>query len=480
MKKEFVLGMEALLIPNAIRQFDNDDNNTIIIPMSTIEELHNYHGYPEEMKNAKKVLEFIIDLGFERLVKEGINQENGSILKVGLDPSPDVKFEDLDLTHLSEYDKRRFRLCKQLQKDAKERNTKVILISMNHITRMKAATAGIKAEEPRFQLFPKLDEQYKGHIFANVSPDVKEQLFCTGFINPDQLRKRNKEELLPNMFLTINDGTESAPALAVYENGKIKLIKEENFNLPSKFHPIKKSQNFLLYALNASPEEVPIVIVKGPAGTGKTYCSLLMGLAQTKGIARRDEHKYSRVLVSAPMLDEKVKKIGAVKGGLEDKLNPYTAGILDNANEILSFDKYLKYGKKSTNGKDDEKNKEENTSGEKEDSLRSIMDDGLFRIISLDLLRGRTFTKSYYIIDEAQNIRPEEMKTLLTRIGEGSKFILLGDPSQTDASGLNEQYNGLTYASEKLKGSPICAQITFDDDETVRSKAVKEILRIFS
>ena len=71
--------------------------------------------------------------------------------------------------------------------------------------------------------------------------------------------------------------------------------------------------------------------------------------------------------------------------------------------------------------------------------------------ISLDLLRGRTFTNAYYIVDEAQNIRPEEIKTLLTRIGKGSKVILSGDPSQTDAKGLNERYNGLTYASELLK-----------------------------
>ena len=155
------------------------------------------------------------------------------------------------------------------------------------------------------------------------------------------------------------------------------------------------------------------------------------------------------------MLDEKVRKIGAVKGSLEEKLNPYTAGILDNANEILNFNKYFKYkGSIRNQNEDSKKQKRRNNNPElintnpsasptqsslKPDVLRDIMDDGVFRIISLDLLRGRTFTNAYYIVDEAQNIRPEEIKTLLTRIGKGSKVILSGDPSQTDAKGLNER-----------------------------------------
>ena len=194
------------------------------------------------------------------------------------------------------------------------------------------------------------------------------------------------------------------------------------------------------------------------------------------------------------MLDEKVKKIGAVKGGLEDKLNPYTAGILDNANEILNFNKYFKYNGKSQQQSNSEKAKRGKnnsstlepstvmsitTSSVKSDVVRQIMDDGIFRIISLDLLRGRTFTNSFYIVDEAQNIRPEEIKTLLTRIGKDSKIILLGDPSQTDARGLNERYNGLTYASELLKDKPFCCQVGFNEDESVRSPFVKEILKLF-
>jgi len=184
------------------------------------------------------------------------------------------------------------------------------------------------------------------------------------------------------------------------------------------------------------------------------------------------------------MLDEKVKKIGAVKGGLEEKLNPYTAGILDNANEIFAFNKYLKYHgeqhfEQNKKGKG-EKRDVEHVQVEEYDQLRAVMNDGLFRIVSLDLLRGRTFTNSFYIIDEAQNIRPDDMKTILTRLGQGSKMIFLGDPSETDAIGMNEQYNGLTYISEKFKGSELCAQITFDDNETVRSEAVKEALRIFN
>ncbi len=98
-----------------------------------------------------------------------------------------------------------------------------------------------------------------------------------------------------------------------------------------------------MYSLLVSPLAVPIVICKRCSWHWKNFCSLVAGFAQTKGISWGENAHYKRVLVSAPMLDEKVKKIGAVKGGLEDKLNPYTAGILDNVNEILNFNKYFKY-----------------------------------------------------------------------------------------------------------------------------------------
>lgn len=471
--KEFVLGMESLLISNATEQFGSD--NIVVIPMATIEELEAYDGYPEETKNAKAVLKKIREIGIKNLINDGFVQNNGSLLKVALDAPTERgrsrKF-NLPFATLSNYDKRRFALCKYLMETKSDNVDDVILISMSDSTRLRADYLGIKAEEPRFRLFPVLEEQYKGQSEITVSDNVISSLYESK--NCDSSLLGIPENILfPNIFMSLQSYTGNS-ALAFYAQGKeIKLLNESMVKLTSGFAPLNKSQLFLLYSLLISPLDVPIVICKGVAGTGKTFCSLVAGFAQTQGLSWNDHAPYKRVLVSAPMLDEKVKKIGAVKGGLEDKLNPYTAGILDNVNEILNFNKYFKYKGRNISEKPKRSRKKSNTTTEfttseflsetpsancstsaspsKPDTLREIMDDGLFRIISLDLLRGRTFTNSFYIVDEAQNIRPEEMKTILTRIGKGSKIILLGDPSQTDAKGLNERYNGLTYASELLK-----------------------------
>ena len=146
-----------------------------------------------------------------------------------------------------------------------------------------------------------------------------------------------------NTFITLRDYYGHS-ALGIYNGTQVSMLYDSTINLTHGFKPLNKSQSFLLHALTASPSTIPIVIVKGAAGTGKTFCSLVAGFAQTKKLSwNNNSALYNRVLVSAPMLDEKVRKIGAVKGSLEEKLNPYTAGILDNANEILNFNKYFKY-----------------------------------------------------------------------------------------------------------------------------------------
>ncbi len=497
MAKEFVLGMEALLIANATEQFDSD--NTVIIPMATIEELETYEGYPEETKNAKAVLKMLREIGINKLINEGFTQRNGSLLKVALDAPKEHNYKNkkavtLPFSNLSNYDKRRFALCKYLQENKPDNIDNVILISMSDSTRLRADYLKIKAEEPKFRLFPVLEEQYSGQITLEVPPDIINKFYDKKKCNLSDL-KLSTAKIPLNTFITLRDYYGHS-ALGIYNGTQVSMLYDSTINLTHGFKPLNKSQSFLLHALTASPSTIPIVIVKGAAGTGKTFCSLVAGFAQTKKLSwNNNSALYNRVLVSAPMLDEKVRKIGAVKGSLEEKLNPYTAGILDNANEILNFNKYFKYkGSIRNQNEDSKKQKRRNNNPElintnpsasptqsslKPDVLRDIMDDGVFRIISLDLLRGRTFTNAYYIVDEAQNIRPEEIKTLLTRIGKGSKVILSGDPSQTDAKGLNERYNGLTYASELLKGKSFCYQIGFEEEESVRSPFVKEILKLF-
>lgn len=451
MKKEqkyYVLRTHSLLKKDATLQFDGD--NVVVIPMAVLENLEDYQGYPEDKRIAKETLKYVESLGIQKLSTEGVRQKNGSLLMVALD----AEGEQVGMNNISKMDKRCFQVCLKLKREGK----KAVLISDNSITRMKASIIGIEAEEPKFVLFPPLKEQYKGKQEVYASDTAIETFFNQRYLNVEDIYDFQNIEWTTNMFLTIK-GAQSSK-LARFDGDKIVPLMEGN--LPGKFKGLNTTQRFLIDAISRSPQEAPVVIVKGPAGTGKTFTSLVMSLSKTNGIAKvkDDEERkslYGRTLIAAPMVEGIAKKIGAVPGGIDEKLNPYVAGIMDNVNDIFNYSRYLR-----VNIPQEE---------EVKDPVRYILNAGRLKLVSLDLLRGRTFPNVCFIIDEAQNIRPSDMKTIATRIGQGSKFIFLGDPSQVDAPELNERYNGLTYLSEVFKGHPLCHQICFDrENETVRSE----------
>ena len=449
--KYYVLRTHSLLIPDATLQFDSD--NVVVIPMAVLEDLKNYQGYPEDKKAAKDTLKYIESLGINQLTqKDGVKQKNGSVLRVLTDATE----ECIEINHLEEIDRRCFQICLKLKKEGKN----VILISNNEIIRMKAKLIGIAAEAPRFKLFPELKNQYKGKLEVYTSNELMQKLYDGKSISIEGIYEYDSFEWLPNLYLTIKTG-ENGTCLARFDGNKI--TKLDDINLPPNFKGKNRMQRFLIDALYAPVSEAPVIFVKGQAGTGKTHVSLTMSLFQTEGIGWRkdDRDLYGRTLIAAPMVDETVKKIGALPGGVEEKVNPYVAGILDNLNDIMNYSRYFKVNIPAD--------------ADVKDPVRYLLNIGKIRLVSLDLLRGRTFPNVCFIIDEAQNIRPSHMKTIATRIGEGSKFIFLGDPSQVDAPDLNERYNGLTYLSEVFKGHRLCRHITFDRDcETVRSEFARE------
>ena len=446
-QKYYVLRTRSLLMPQATLQFDED--NVVVIPMSILEELEHYEGYPEDKKSAKQTLKYIESLDINKLTKEGVRQKNGSLIKVLDDDGSDY----ICLNNLNKTDRRCFQVCLNLKNEGKN----VILISNSANIRMKAQLIGISAEEPRFILFPELKDQYKGKLEVYTSEILIDTLYNGSAISVEDIYEYENFEWLPNTYLTIKSGTTST-CLARYDGNCIRALKRKS--LPHGFYGKNNTQRFLIDAICESCREAPVVIAKGPAGTGKTFTSLVMALQHTTGIGKRcdsNEESYGRTLIAAPMVEDIARKIGAMPGGIEEKVNPYVAGIMDNINDIFNYSKYFKVSIPAEN--------------ENRDPVRYLSNSGKIKLVSLDLLRGRTFPNVCFIIDETQNIRPRDIKTIATRIGEGSKFIFLGDPSQVDSPELNERYNGLTYLSEVFKGHPLCRHITFDrENETVRSE----------
>ena len=203
-------------------------------------------------------------------------------------------------------------------------------------------------------------------------------------------------------------------------------------------------------------DDCPLVIIKGNAGTGKTFCTMAVGLENTV-----NNDKYSRILVTRSVTA--TEQYGFLPGDIEEKLSPYLAGIKDNLSILCNSDKDKKSGY-----------------GEKPSSENGayFFEKGYVQIQAIGFLRGRSIVGTYFIIDETQNIEPDTIKSIVTRAAEGSKFIFLGDPTQIDNPNLTERYNGLVYLSEKMKGNPMCTQITLYDEESVRSKLAKEAAKI--
>ena len=226
---------------------------------------------------------------------------------------------------------------------------------------------------------------------------------------------------------------------------------------PYGISPRNAGQYFLQEALMQPAEKAPLVIVKGMAGTSKTFYSLAVGLEK---LLNHPTGEYRRILVCRPnaQFDD---DIGFLPGDEQEKISPLMRPIIDNLEQLIDSSEEERYqDEEELKGKVDE-----------------IFGRGIIQAEALNYIRGRSIVKTYLIIDEAQNTTPDQIKGIITRAGKDTKIILLGDPNQIDRPFLDERTNGLSYASEHMKGSPLCWQITMTAQECERSALAMEAVR---
>ena len=199
----------------------------------------------------------------------------------------------------------------------------------------------------------------------------------------------------------------------------------------------------------ASADEIPLVIIKGMAGTAKTFYSLAVGLEK---VFNNPTGEYRRIIVCRPnaQFDD---EIGFLPGSEQEKIAPLMRPVIDNLEQILDSDEEERYA--------DEK--------ALADKIQEIFERGIIQTEALNFIRGRSIAKTYLIIDEAQNMTPNQVRGIITRAGKGTKIILLGDPCQIDRPFLDERTNGLSYAAKYMQGSPYCAQLSLSAEECERS-----------
>lgn len=315
-----------------------------------------------------------------------------------------------------------------------------ILVTADTAMLIKAEAIGVEAQIYYNEQVSEQDLQYTGHERLALS-DEQIQVYC---------ETKNCEtdiELVENEFLTLTTPDNDNIGLAMYRDGQIKAL-ERTCTKPCGIKPKNDAQKFALEALLAPANEIPLVILKGPAGTAKTFLSIAAGLHSVV-----DKGDYRKMLILRPNIkfDE---DIGYLKGDEMDKIRPLIRPCLDNLEALLS------------NMKD--------TAEEAASKVEYVFDKGWVTAEALAYLRGRSIANTYILVDEAQNSTPVQMLGILTRAGLNSKIVIVGDPNQIDNPKVDRRNNGLVYAANRMKNSPLCAQLTFSEEECVRSPLAKE------
>lgn len=269
----------------------------------------------------------------------------------------------------------------------------------------------------------------------------------------------SEDGLHENEYVLMSGRSEDAADLiAVYRQGVLHMVD------PSKGHPMginprNAAQIMAIDALMAPVSEIPLVILEGPAGTAKTFLSIAAGVDQTIRLGRRQEGAYLKVVITRNNVLSDADH-GFLPGDLEDKLFPLMAPFYDNLESIFSI-----------NAKDEEPSKIRM-------QVDDLFDNGVVEASSMAYIRGRSLSNTFLILDECQNATRGQMLTLLTRAAEGCKIVIAGCVDQIDNPHLDKYNNGLSFAIERFKDSGFAAQVTFTDDECVRSPLAAEASRL--
>lgn len=467
MRKHFILSTRTVVSKRNVTQSFGSDN-TVIIPMAVLDDVQNKYAtqHTERGKIAEGFLKYLSDNYGIKKLKEGVVQPNGSILKVTTNFSDEDLTKTLNETDLTKIERRILQTCVGIKKSVPA-NEPVVLVSKSPLLRMKAEMLGVKAQTFRDELLPEIHEQYTGRKELFVSDDKIKEFYKNRKIRIDDVvNQEERREIYPNMFIQMK-GVNDRAIGRVYGDYIVELVYSDYH--PYGVIPKNVAQKFMIEALMMDEEIAPLVIFKGPAGTAKTFMSLAVGLDLVS-----EHQKFDNKILISRSPTETGEKIGYLPGGELEKISPYLRGVMDNLKNLheRSNDETEIVMKKNAKSQVNKKSKDYSEKPQCEDGS-SIFAMGMIKAEAVGYIRGRSICDTYIIIDEAQNLSPVEVKTIITRVGTGTKLILIGDPEQIDRPELDERNNGLSYASERLKGEETCWQITLTDDESVRSELAK-------
>lgn len=432
-RKNFVLDTNVLVHdPKCIEKFEE---NNIYICSTVIEELDGLKSRPGETGYAaREALRLLKAARAKGNLIAGIATEGGGRMY--------VSNEDVSLAEKPFFDSNDARIVAfavYLKKEKKKRN--VILVSNDAGVLIRADMAGIEAQEYYSDRVG--DHIYSGRAVCIVDTDMFMKCAGEERVRLEEFAEsvvHGPDELMENEFLNVT-AEDGSSVLRKISAGYVVPLVFENTN-PSRIRPRNSGQSFAVEALMSDASVHPLTLLAGKAGTGKTLLALACGLKLVK------DGRYRQVLLCRPnvLMDE---EIGFLPGTEKEKISPLMRGAVDNLEVML---------RKKGDSPDEVRKK-----------VTDLFDSGLIDFQSIGYLRGRSIAGTYVIIDEAQNATQNQILSIITRAGEGSKFVIMGDPAQIDNSHLDTHSNGLVYAIEKMKDSPLCEVLEFSNNECTRS-----------
>jgi PhoH-like ATPase len=411
--KTFVIDTNVLIhYPEAIMSFRD---NEIVIPLEVLEELDGLKTYPDQRgKSAREAIRFLDTLAHKGSLNDGVRLDNGSVLRVSfLMPEKAPPGFALDKN-----DNKIIFCAYALQVEGR----KVFFVSKDINARVKATAMGIRAVDYEKQ---KVDiaTLYQGMREVDASAETLARLSGSGELPW-------KDRLYPHEFVLLRDRSSGQTALAKGDPGQARLLALPSWDgCVAGICPLNERQRVALELL--LDDEVRLVSLVGKAGTGKTLLAIAAGLKRTV-----EDKRYSRMLVTRPVVPVG-KDIGYLPGEKSAKMANWMQPLFDNLEQILG--EYKRPNVKSVD---------------------QLIKDKVVEIEALSFIRGRSLPNQYMIVDEAQNLTPHEIKTIVSRAGEGTKVVLTGDPYQIDNMYLDANSNGLSYLVDAFKGQQLYGHVT--------------------
>lgn len=435
MKKIFILDTNILLNgPNSIFKFDDND---VVIPISVIEEIDHFKKDQSETgRNAREVSRILDRLRKKGTLSQGIplfeDRKDSGHLFVYLGQDMDILPELLE----NSTDNHILAIGLTLQKKFKGKR-KVIIITKDSNLRIKSDAFGIESEDFEADKVD-ISHLYTGVRTIKTNSDLVHDLHKIGGITAESLGV--VDQVSANEFFIVeNEKDPNQKSFGIYdlESKRIKSLEQRTESIWG-IHPRNVEQKFAMSAL--LDDRIKLVTLSGGAGTGKTLLAIAAGLMKST-----DEDVYQKLLVARPIF-AMGNDIGFLPGDLDEKLNPWMQPIYDSLDYLLGGNmptRQKRFGK----------------------GYQELIHQGLLAIEPLTYIRGRSLPNAFFVVDESQNLTPHEIKTILTRAGEGTKIVLTGDPFQIDNPYIDSTNNGLTYVIERFKHSKLAAHVNLRQGE---------------